>query len=177
MAFRTGDGWQGSVPGALRRWALTGCLILVLLVLSAFPFQFGNFGQIRPAFMLMAVYYFAIMRPSLLPPVAAFIVGVAFDLMEYLPLGVTALTLVLAQWITRSQRKALLGQSFVVLWMGMALLALGAGLLQWVLYSLFYNHFDIWVLKPMLVSVAVTAAVFPLFVLPLSALNKSLADH
>lgn len=177
MVFRKEDGWQGSVPDMLRRWFLIGLVILGLLVLSAFPFTFANFGQIRPSFMLMAVYYWAIMRPSTLPPVATFLVGIAFDLVADMPLGLNAMTLVLAQWVTSSQRKVLLGQSFIVIWMGLGIVAVGAGLFQWILKSLFDFHFDVGSLRPMLVSVVLTAAVFPLIVLPLSAFNKALAER
>jgi rod shape-determining protein MreD len=177
MAFGTNDGWQGSVVGVLGRWLMTGLLIFLLLVLSSFPFKLGHFGEIRPSFMLMAVYYWAIMRPATLSPIATFIVGLAFDLMGGFPLGLNALTLVLAQWVTRSQRKFLLGQSFIVIWMGLALVSLGAGLLQWLLYAGFHREFDIGALRPILMSVIMTAAVFPLIVLPLAAFNKSLADR
>lgn len=177
MVFRAGDGWQGSIIGMLGRWCMTFLLIFLLLVLSSFPFKIGGFGEIRPSFMLMAVYYWAIMRPSTLAPMATFVVGLAFDLMGGFPLGLNALTLVLAQWLTRTQRKFLLGQSFLVIWMGLALVALGSGLLQWVLYSTFNQHFDLVALKPVLFSVFMTAAIFPLIVLPLAAFNRSLPER
>lgn len=177
MVFQADGGWQGSILGALGRGLMTALLIFLLLVLSNFPFKFGNFGEIRPSFMLMAVYYWAIMRPSTLSPLATFIVGIAFDLMGNFPLGLNAMTLVLAQWLTKSQRKFLLGQSFIVIWMGLALVSFGAGILQWLFYSAFYQHFDLLALRPILMSVIMTAAVFPLIVLPLAAFNKSLAER
>ena len=94
-----------------------------------------------------------------------------------MPLGLNAMTLVIAQWVTSTQRKVLLGQSFIVIWMGLGIVALGSGVFQWVLKSLFDEQFDIGSLRPMLVSVFMTAAVFPLIVLPLSAFNKALAER
>lgn len=177
MAFRKEDAWQGSVTDILRRWLLTGLVIMALLVLSVFPFNFANIGEIRPSFMLMAVYYWAIMRPSTLLPIPTFFVGLAFDLLANMPLGLNAMTLVIAQWATSTQRKVLLGQSFIVIWMGLGIVALGSGVFQWLLKSLFDAQFDIGSLRPMLVSVFMTAAVFPLIVLPLSAFNKALAER
>lgn len=177
MSYRETDGWQGSILSMLGRWAMTAGLILLLLVLSSFPFKIGNFGEIRPSFMLMAVYYWAIMRPSTLPPIATFIVGLAFDLMAGFPLGLNAMTLVIAQWVTRSQRKFLLGQSFLVIWMGLTLVSFGAGVFQWLLYSLFNQQFELVALRPILVSVLMTSAIFPLIVLPLAAFNRSLAER
>lgn len=177
MAFRADDGWQGSTASMLGRWAMTAVFIVVLLVLSTFPFKIGHFGEIRPSFMLMAIYYWAIMRPSTLSPIATFIVGIAFDLMGGFPLGLNAMTLLIVQWATRRQRKFVLGQGFIVLWMGLALVSLGAGLFQWAVYSAFHQNFQPGSLKPVLTSVVMTTVIFPLIVLPLSAFNKSLAER
>lgn len=177
MAFRADDGWQGSTASMLGRWAMTAVFIVVLLVLSTFPFKIGHFGEIRPSFMLMAIYYWAIMRPSTLSPIATFIVGIAFDLMGGFPLGLNAMTLLIVQWATRRQRKFVLGQGFIVLWMGLALVSLGAGLFQWTVYSAFHQNFQPGSLKPVLTSVVMTTVIFPLIVLPLSAFNKSLAER
>jgi len=57
------------------------------------------------------------------------------------------------------------------------LVSLGSGLLQWALYSLFYWHFDLSSIRAMLMSVVMTAAIFPLVVLPLSAFNRSMAER
>ncbi|MCC7038336.1 MAG: rod shape-determining protein MreD [Alphaproteobacteria bacterium] len=177
MAFGADDGWQGSTASMLGRWAMTAVFIVVLLVLSTFPFKIGHFGEIRPSFMLMAIYYWAIMRPSTLSPIATFIVGIAFDLMGGFPLGLNAMTLLIVQWGTRRQRKFVLGQGFIVLWMGLALVSLGAGLFQWAVYSSFHQNFQPGSLKPVLTSVVMTTVIFPLIVLPLSAFNKSLAER
>jgi len=177
MAFRGGDGWQESAFGAFGRFMATFAVLFCLLVLSAFPFKIGHFGEIRPSFILMAIYYWAIMRPSTLPPAAAFAVGIVVDLMGAFPLGLNALTFVVVQWVTRAQRKFLLGQSFVVIWMGLMLVTLGAGLLQWLLYSVFNWHFDLSSIIPILMSVVMTSAIFPLIVLPLSAFNRSMAER
>ena len=99
MAFPSGDGWQESAFGSLGRFLLTFLAVFLLIVLSIFPFSLGHFGEIRPSFLLMAIYYWAIMRPSTLSPLATFIVGIAFDLMAGFPLGLNALTLVVAQWV------------------------------------------------------------------------------
>ena len=177
MAFRADDGWQGSTASMLGRWAMTAVFIVVLLVLSTFPFKIGHFGEIRPSFMLMAIYYWAIMRPSTLSPIATFIVGIAFDLMGGFPLGLNAMTLLIVQWGARRERKFVLGQGFIVLWMGLALVSLGAGLFQWAVYSAFHQNFQPGSLKPVLTSVVMTTVIFPLIVLPLSAFNKSLAER
>lgn len=167
--------WQEVALSVLGRLGLTLLVVFVLLTLSAFPFQAGSLGTVRPVFILIAVYYWAITRRDMLPPLAAFATGLVFDLVCGYPLGLTALTLVAVQWIIGVQRKFLSGQVFRVLWAGMAVVSLGAGLLQWILFSLFYGA--VVPLVPVLVSIIVTAAVFPIFVPVLARLNRLLAER
>lgn len=176
MAFERGDdNWQESILGILRRWGVTLLVIFALLLISTFPFTLANIGEIRPSFLLIAVYYWAVMRPSTLPPFGVFAVGLAFDLIADYPFGLSALTLVLAQWITVSQRKFLLGQSFIVMWMGFAIVAAGAGALQWAAFSLF--EFHLVNIRPCIASAILTAAFFPLAVPVLSAFNSQLGGR
>src|ERR1700722_8544752 len=113
MAFKTDEGWEESILSMLWRWAVTLAVIVVLIGLSVFPFRIGVLGEIRPSFMIMAVYYWAVMRPQAMTPPAVFLMGILFDEVAKYPLGLTALTLVLVQWITGTQRKFLLGQPFL----------------------------------------------------------------
>ncbi len=156
------------------RLGLVLLMIVALFVLSIFPFHVASLGEIRPAFLLIAVYYWAILHPSLLPPLAVFAIGIALDLLFVYPLGMNALVLVVVQWLTRSQRKFLLGQSFPVIWAGFALVVFGAGILQWGLFSLFNT--TLVPVKPMLVSAALSTFLFPLMAVPLSLLHKALVD-
>ena len=170
MSFRPDDAWEEPLLSVLRRWAAAIVVFFALIVLSLFPFRIGSFGEIRPSFMIMAIYYWAIMRPAAFSPLAAFGAGAAFDLLAGFPFGLNALTLVLVQWVARAQRRFLLGQPFLVMWAGLSIVAAGAMALQWALMSLFS-----WTLMPYegaLMGALVTAALFPLAVVPLSALNN-----
>jgi rod shape-determining protein MreD len=175
MTFKADEGWEEPIISMLWRWAVTVFVIFALIVLSAFPFRLGDFGEIRPSFMIIAVYYWAVMRPYMLSPLAAFLAGAVFDLLAGFPLGLNALTLVVVQWTTRAQRRFLLGQPFLMMWAGLGLVALGAGFLEWGLVCLF--DWKMMTVKPMLMTALLTTAVFPLAVLPLSAFNKPLADR
>lgn len=167
--------WQDVMLSVLGRLGVILLVLFILLTLSAFPFQFGSLSAVRPMFILIAIYYWSITRPGMLPPLAAFVTGLIFDLLCGYPFGITALILVAVQWIIRVQRKFLSGQMFRVLWAGMALVSLGAGLLQWVFFSIFYGALV--PLTPVLISILITVAVFPIFVPGLAKLNKLLADR
>ena len=175
MTFKADEGWEEPIFSMLGRWLVTVFVIALLIVLSAFPFRIGDFGEIRPSFMVMAVYYWAVMCPPMLSPVAAFLAGAVFDLIIGCPFGLNALTLVVVQWVTRAQRKFLLGQPFLVMWAGLGFVSMGAGCLQWALASLF--NWALMPLEPTLISALLTTAIFPVAVLPLSVFNKPLADR
>ncbi len=164
--------WHETFLRMVGRWGLVLAVMLALVLLSVIPFRIVHLGEIRPVFMLMAVYYWSILRPA--PPLAVFAIGLVLDLLSDYPLGMNALVLVAVQALTGSQRKFLLGQSFLVIWAGFALVAFGAGILQWGLFSLF--NMTLVSAKSMLISAALSAFLFPLSVLPLAAVYKALAD-
>ena len=56
---------------------------LVLVVLNLVPLQLPGYSVISPNFALMAVYYWALHRPSLLPSGAVFLVGLPQRLESY----------------------------------------------------------------------------------------------
>ena len=164
--------WNEPYLGAIGRWGLMLLAVFVLLILSAFPFEIAYLGEVRPFFMLMAVYYWTILKPSLLPPLATFVIGLILDLLFNWPFGMNALVLVMAQALTFRQRKFLLGQWFLVIWVGFVLIALGAGVMQWALFALF--NLTLISVKPMLISSVLSVLLFPLMVLPLTMLHKVL---
>lgn len=165
--------WHESLLKIIGRWGLGLATLLVLVLLSAVPLRIAHLGEARPVFMIMAVYYWTILRPS--PPLAVFALGLILDLLSAYPFGMNALVLVAVQALTTHNRKFLLGQSFLVIWAGFVLMALGAGLLQWMLFSLF--NFALVAVKPMLISVVLSGLLFPVSALPLAAVYKALADN
>ena len=165
--------WHESFLRTLGRWGLALAAILALVLLSTIPLQIAHLGEVRPVFMLMAVYYWTILRPS--PPFAVFVLGLLLDLLSGYPLGMNALVLVLAQALTTHNRKFLLGQSFLVIWACFALVALVAGSLQWLLFCLYNLSFM--PVRLMLASSILSALLFPLSVLPLAAVHRGLSDR
>jgi rod shape-determining protein MreD len=175
MTFKADEGWEEPILTMLGRWIVTLLVVALLIILSAYPFRIGDFGAIRPSFLIMAVYYWAVMCPPMLSPVAAFLAGAVFDLIIGCPFGLNAMTLVVVQWLTRTQRRFLLGQPFLMMWAGLGLVSVGAGCLQWAFVSLF--NWTPMPLQSTLVSALLTTAIFPLAVVPLSMFNKPLADR
>jgi len=145
------DGWtRASVP-------LT--LTLVMVILNVVPLRLPDYAGLAPGFVLMAAFYWTVHRPDLMRPWAVFLVGLLDDVLSGTPLGVNALILLLVHWMIMSQHKAFRGQSFVVVWLGFAMIAFGAKLLLAIVVPLIgYGLLDPLAL---LVQYALTVALYP----------------
>jgi rod shape-determining protein MreD len=172
MAYRSKDGWRQSLIDSFGRAGLTFLIVLVLVVLSILPLGLKGYGEVRPAFMLMAVYYWSIYRPYMLSPVATFAVGLVLDLLMGTPLGMQALVLVIVRTVTLTQQKFMLAQKFAVMWVFFGLVALGAGLMQWFIFSLMDWHAA--ALKPVVISACLSTLLFPAVALPLYLINRAM---
>lgn len=147
------------------------CLILVMLLnLVSFPFPFS--GEIRPYFILMVIYYWSIFRPSFLLPFFVFVIGVLYDLILGFPVGLHSFFFVLAQFLVTRQRLFLMGQPFVMMWLGFLFLSSLFILLEWLFFSVYL--LKIVPVIPLVGSVVLTVAVFPLISFLFSSVSKIL---
>ena len=153
------------VGGAARldRWArniIPIVITLFMVVISVTPIPVPYSVAIAPSLPLMAVYYWVVLRPELMPRTAVFAIGLVHDALIGAPLGVNALVLLLAHAILSSQRRYLVGKSFWLFWLGFVILAPAAGALTWVLMSILRGA----LVAPdaTLFNLLMTIAVFPL---------------
>lgn len=174
MTIKRNEGWRDPLLSILARLGLTFLIGFVLLVFSVFPLPTGHFGDVRPGFILMAVYYWAIMWPSTMTYLTTFLIGIAFDLLAGLPPGMNAMTLLMVQWVTRSQRKFMLGQSFRVIWAGLALMAFLTALIHWALFSLL--HGAMLGAQSVVVGALLTCLLFPVMAPLLAAFGRWIAQ-
>ena len=121
--------WQ-NLDLAARR--LTPFLLsLVLVILNLVPLHLPSYATISPNFALMAIYYWALHRPSLLPSGAVFIVGLLQDFLSGGPIGQNAAILVVVYIIAVSQARFFYGKSFFVVWWGFMVVAAAALIIEW----------------------------------------------
>ncbi len=132
------------------------CVLLSFVPLSAI-FE----ADVAPAFGLMAIYYWAVQRPDVFPAYAVFTVGLFYDLLSAGPLGLWALVYLIVYGIAVSQRLLFIGQAFTLFWLGFLITALISALLSWGLASLYFSQ--LLLAGPILVQMAATVALFPLF--------------
>jgi len=118
---------------AMLRSAFPTLVTLGLIVLAAVPV--GAPGLIM-AVCLPTVFFWTIFRPSTMPPPAVFCIGLTQDLLTLAPLGSGVLLLLLTHGIIMRFRGLLVRQSFWLVWLVYAGVAVGGAAMVWALTGL-----------------------------------------
>jgi rod shape-determining protein MreD len=108
-------------------------LTLAVVMLALVPLRIPDFAPVVPWLALIAVYYWSVHRPDLMPAVAVFAVGVFHDLAAGTALGVGVLILLLVHALVAQQRRFFISRSFLVVWIGFGIVAFGALFLLWLI--------------------------------------------
>lgn len=145
---------------------------LLCVLASIVPLHLPGFAEVAPGFVLMAVYHWSIYRPDLLPFLAVFLAGLALDLLNGAPLGVSSLVFLIARAVVLSQRKLFVGRSFAVVWAGFLALVAAAEALEWVLASAL--HGVVLDPRPFLFQAVLTVALYPLVSYLLARVQRNL---
>ncbi|MBA4012167.1 MAG: hypothetical protein C0481_09910 [Phenylobacterium sp.] len=123
----------GARPLAPWRWIgvpLVQCLILT--VLFSLPYRPFGLSLPEPIFPMVPAFAWAVIRPSMLAPVAVLAMGLFLDIVWGAPMGLWALSLLLVYGAALVGRSMMAGQSVPVMWAWYAAatgLALGAAFL------------------------------------------------
>jgi len=134
---------------------------LVFVFFSVLPLHIPGFSEVAPAFALMAVYHWTIYRPELLPPVAVFVLGLLLDFMNATAyVGISALSLLLAQAALTNVRRLFVNRPFPTLWAGFLLTAAGVIAFEWGAVGLLSGR--VLGLRPFLFEAVLTIVSFPL---------------
>jgi rod shape-determining protein MreD len=141
------------------RHLLPCALTLAMLIVGVVPLHIPAFESVAPSMPLIAVFYWSLYRPDLMPAWAAFVLGLLQDSFVGLPLGVSACVLIAVHAAASTQRRFFVGKSFGVVWLGFAVVASVALALSWVLTCIYYGA----LLAPgaVLFQALITIGVFP----------------
>lgn len=126
--------WQRLDQGL--RLAMPSAVALLMTLLSVIVWPLPYLGPVMPPLGFIALYYWSTHRPDLFPPGIAFLLGFLNDIINGLPLGISALLFTLAHQVIFRQRRFFAGHSFFMLWSGFALAAAVLMLAEWFLISL-----------------------------------------
>ncbi len=128
----------GQLDTVSRQWTPFALSVFAAL-LAAVPMHLPGFYPLNPIWPLMAIYFWSVRRPDLMPPVAVFIVGLLHDSLGGGPIGVSAIVFVGVHTLVAAERRLFSGQAFAMMWLGFAVVAAVALMLSWVLASAWYG--------------------------------------
>lgn len=138
-----------------------------LVDLLPLPDPSGRFPM--PSLLPCALFYWTLVRPVGLPDALLLALGLLVDAVSGLPLGPTALALLVARMAARALRRVLLDQPPFVVWAGFLLVALAFQATRWILVSLALGH--LFPLRPQLLELIGALAVYPAMAALLSLLG------
>jgi len=156
-------------------WRFISALIpastaILFVLASIVPAGVPGFSTVTPLLSVAAIFFWVVARPSLMPPAAVFGIGLFQDVLSGGPIGLWALTFLLVQYLSLSQRQFLVGQAFVLGWIGFASIVTGAACLAWIAACIYYDVFLSPV--PVFVQAALTILVYPAIALILISLSR-----
>lgn len=124
------------------------------VVIANFPISILG-GLVPPALLVfMPLYFWAMVRPDLMTPFWAFVLGILQDLLSGGPAGVWAAAFLAAYFLIDRQRDMLAGLSGIAALAGFAVASLTACLTAYFIVAIYYWHLP--PAQPMLLQLAMT---------------------
>ncbi|HEX9646634.1 MAG TPA: rod shape-determining protein MreD [Alphaproteobacteria bacterium] len=147
-------------------------LTLFLAVLCAVPLGVPGLAPVTPLLPAIAVFYWTVYRPDLLPMTATLLVGLVHDALTGAPFGLTALVLLVLQAVAGTQRRFFTAKALPAAWLGFAVIGTGAVALWWLAASaLALRPMPI---SPSLFQAILTVALYPVIAWPLGTVQREL---
>ncbi|MEO9189971.1 MAG: rod shape-determining protein MreD [Acetobacteraceae bacterium] len=134
-------------------------LTLILVLVAGAPLGLPGQAALRPALALICVFHWSLTRPATMPGIAVFAIGVLCDLLGWLPIGVGAVTLLIARVAALRLRPALAGHGLGLAWFAFVCVAVVVGAATWVLVSVL--SLRVLPAGPLLLSTLFAAALHP----------------
>lgn len=150
--------WQRLDQGL--RLAMPSAFTLLMTLLSVIVWPLPYLGPVMPPLAFIALYYWSTHRPDLFPTGVAFAIGVLNDIINDLPIGISALLFTLAHEIILRQRRFFAGHSFFMLWSGFAIAATVLMICEWILIALV--RWQVAPFLPVLMQTVLAIVIFPL---------------
>lgn len=133
---------------------------LLAIGLDTAPLPFGALGDWLASLTLAVTFYWSLTRPDLFNPSAAFILGIVYDALTGLPLGLSSVTLMVLRQIITVQRGFFHAVTFPILWLCFAVLALLLESLRWLGIGLYFER--VFAYQALLLQTGLTVVLYPL---------------
>jgi rod shape-determining protein MreD len=147
---------------------------ILVMLLCGLPFGIADQAALLPSVAVGCVYFWSLFRPAALPPPVVFLLGLLLDLLGYLPIGAGVLTMLILHGLVLRWRRALARRGFVVVWLALASLGMGAACLIWALASLLALR--LMPVGPALFQAVLTGALYPGLAMLLTGAHRTIAD-
>lgn len=151
-------------------------LLAMLFVLSVVSVPYPISAFFKTPLLLMALYYWCVYRPTLLPPWLVFAAGVLFDLVSGVQfIGLHGLLFLLYRVAILDQRRFVVGQSFPMVWLGFLIVATVYHASLWIAFSVL--NLQLMPIKASLPVYALSIFVFPIVYICLHLTHKILPEQ
>ena len=161
-------------PGAVRYFAALVPFLcgLALVFIANIPISFVG-GVVPPPLLgLVPIYFWCLVRPDLMTPAAAFVIGVLEDTMSGAAPGVWTLSFVLAYALVSRQRESFAGLGGLGAVLGFAAAALAAIAAAYTIVAIYYGAVP--PLGPVVAQLAMTVAAYIPVTYVISAIHHRL---
>jgi rod shape-determining protein MreD len=150
----------GQLLGLGLRRAVPLLTLMAAGAVDLLPLPSASPQSLAPLTTVAVVFFWAIHRPDLMSPAVVVVAGLALDAMAGLPMGLTALTLLLTRALAAAPDPALHDRPGLLVWGSFLLVASAALALRWLVASAWWGH--AFALRPVLFELGLTVAVYPL---------------
>jgi len=142
------------------------------VIFANLPVSFTS-GLLPPALLaLMPLYFWCLVRPDLMPPWAAFALGLLQDLLSGMPPGVWAGSFIAVYAVVDRQRDSFAGLSGLGAILGFGVAALIANICAYLLVAFYFQKFP--PVTPVLSMLVVTVVLYMPAVLVLGVIHRRL---
>jgi rod shape-determining protein MreD len=156
------------------RWSFPASSTAIALMLTAAPLGLPGQAELQGSIALASVYFWSLFRPASMPPPTVFLLGLFMDLLDYAPVGVGVLTLLIVHGLALRWRRMLVRQGFLLVWLAFTAIAAGAALLQWALNAVLLFH--LLPPGPALFQAVIAAGLYPALAVLLTHAHQTLAN-
>jgi len=131
---------------------------LIGVVLSNLPISMSGGAVPPPLLGFMAIYFWALVRPDLMPPAGAFVIGLAEDLLSGSPPGFWTASFIASYALLARQRDTFAGLAGVGAVLGFALATLVTAAAAYLIAWIYFAHIP--PAAPLLLQVAVSVVCY-----------------
>lgn len=142
------------------RKALAAFVIFLLTLFPLISFRVLDNAILSPAIEFVVIFYFCIFRFKKEVILYSFFYSLIVDLVHYLPLGATAISLLTFAYILNKYAQVLLSKSFVIIYITFSLACSLYSLTKYLTICIVYQ--DILLYQPTLIQLLSTIALYPI---------------